>query len=184
MRARVVTVVVLAVLGFGIAGLVVPWVRADDDGGRDDSQIGPEVPTWLLARSGVSPEPGTPSSAFARLIEDRLRLRFAKQPDPETAWTLAHVLQLHIGQGLSLQGKSLWQDRGDAADSRVRPGIHYGVMAEILERGFDSAPLDHPRRAAIAQGLAKIALLRGDWAAMNRWLERIGQRPIPAAQRP
>ena len=203
MLTRVVTVAVLAILA---AGMIVPLVpgaetekqrlergrasrkkearRAAARSALDANPFDPEVPRWLFSSGEVVwKRPGSGRSELARRVEDRLRQRLARQPDPEIAWTLARVLQLHIRGGSLLWNTPAHEGRSHRG-CRVTPEIHYGAMAEILERGFQAAPAEHPRRTEIAQGLAKIALLRGDWAAMNSWLEKLGQKPVPEAQRP
>jgi hypothetical protein len=114
-------------------------------------------------------------------VKAALRERLAGQPDAKTAWVLATIIRNGLANSdlmfsaPSDSVRSMW-DREDPAES-------FTTLAEALEVCLEHAPQDSDLAQRAGLSLARLRLLQGDWEGMNLMLERLGQEPIPAADR-
>ncbi|MHC4404071.1 MAG: M56 family metallopeptidase [Planctomycetota bacterium] len=115
-------------------------------------------------------------------IKALYRQRLEENPDPQTAWNLARIIQGHLAHThLEWTVSSGWVS---GRRLRVDPAENFVRMAEALERGFQSAEKDSELRRGLGTGLAKARLLQGDWQGMNAALGQLGEAPIPNEERP
>ena len=106
------------------------------------------------------------------------RARLAERPDAALAHQLALLLQDQFSNSELVYGsrKGYW--------AKEDPLENYATMADALRLAQANAEKGTPVGSRATRGLAKIALLRGDWDGMNAALAELGQPPIPADQRP
>jgi hypothetical protein len=106
------------------------------------------------------------------------RARLAEKPDAALAYQLAQLVQdqfsnSELGYGAS---RGYW--------AKEDPLENYATMAELLRVAQKQAERLTPLWARATRGLAKIALLRGDWDGMNAALAELGQPAVPSESRP
>ncbi len=141
--------------------------------------LDPQVRHHLRARKGEHNRDCI--DPLAEEVKLTLRDRLRTEPDATAALTLARIIQ----DQLMLTDLMLVApvDRGTLRRPRENPAENYGTMAEVLELGYQHAQDDGLRRE-LGIGLAKLRLLEGNWDRMNTMLESLGQKPIPAEERP
>jgi hypothetical protein len=114
-------------------------------------------------------------------IKKLYRRRLDMEPDAESAWTLATIIQNGL-VGTHLQWAAP-TDRGSSPQRREDPSENYSKLAYILKIGFVDSDKDSELRRKFGIGLAKLYLLQGHWQGMNVALEALGQKPIPSDRR-
>lgn len=169
--------------GRAIAHLFEAREKADVRSKRDSyadlierSPFDARVRGWLM-RAEERNDPDRPEPLI-QATKARWRARLAEGPDPVLAMQLAGVIedQLH-GNELGYCASRLYQPR-------ERSGENHETLAQAL-RMAQSDPAAAPAEWGRAtRGLAKLALLRGDWDGMNEELARLGQPPVPEDRRP
>lgn len=144
----------------------------------------PEVPKYLIrAKDGViSHGQLGKSHPLSDKVKALYRARLAENPDPQTAYNLAHILQTQLSQ-TALEWSINAQFRSGRS-VREDPNAHFGDLESALTLCFERAEPDQPLWGKSGIGLAKIRLMRGDWEGMNQALTAMGQAPMPAEERP
>jgi hypothetical protein len=150
----------------------------------DKNPFDPNVPQYLTKtkEGAISNGYVGKSHPLSEKIKALYRERLKQTPDPQIAWGLASIIQ----SGLANTDLE-WSVNGDSVYghwTREDPAESYVSMAKELELGFAHSKAGTELRQKIGIGLAKTRLLQGDWDGMNAMLAKLGQQPIPAADRP
>lgn len=111
-------------------------------------------------------------------VKRHWRARLAEKPDAALSYQLALLLQDQFSNSELVYGgrKGYW--------AKEDPLESYATMADALRLVQANPEPGSPLGSRAARGLAKIALLRGDWDGMNAALAELHQPPVPADQRP
>jgi hypothetical protein len=147
---------------------------------RFDENVPDCLPQLYLGDYSVGPD--SKPHPLAQEIKALYRQRLEENPDPQTAWNLARIIQRHLA-ATHIEwavGTSVVSTRW----LRVDPAENYVRMADVLERGFQCAEEQSQLWRKLGTALAKVRLLQGDWHGMNAALERMGEAPIPDEERP
>jgi beta-lactamase regulating signal transducer with metallopeptidase domain len=138
------------------------------------------VPRYLGTMKGIinfgRPHPLT------QKVKQLYRERLAKEPDAQLAWQLATIIQNGLGSTELDWAAPTDSSRGHWL--REDPAESFVTLAEVLELGFGHAEANSELQLKSGIALAKLRLLQGDWAGMNKMLKALGQEPIPEESRP
>jgi hypothetical protein len=137
---------------------------------------GVQVRGWLMsAKQALNRQRIDP---LTQEVKQLWRARLAEKPDAALAYQLALLVQDQCSNSELVYGarKGYW--------AKEDPLENYTTMADALRLAQANAEPGTPVGSRAARGLAKIALLRGDWDAMNAALAGVGQPPVPADRRP